>query len=304
MLLEIVKHRSWWYILSALLIVPGTISLLLFGLKLGIDFTGGSLIELQVSPGVQTEQIREAVGTQFGDPILQSTGQNTYQVRLKTLDPMQHNAVLSAVTQKLGSGTQELRFETVGPTIGADITRKAILSVAFGALLIVLYIAYAFRNVPKPASGWRFGVTAIVTLLHDILFTLGVFSLLGHFAGVEVDATFVAAVLTAIGFSVHDTIVVFDRIRENLMRGQGATFEDTVNFSIVQTLVRSINTSLTVLLVLASMYFFGGTSIKYFVLALLVGIGIGTYSSIFNAAPVLVSWQNWSEKRAAKQTEN
>lgn len=303
MLLEIIKYRRWWFLLSALLIVPGTISLVMFGLKLGIDFTGGSLMEVKAPASVTTGQVREAVGTQFGEPVVQSTGDNTYQVRLKTLDPNQHKEVLANLKTKASQDITELSFESVGPTVGADITRKAFLSVAFGALLIVLYVGYAFRNVPKPASSWRFGLTTIVALLHDILFTLGVFSILGHFAGVEVDATFVAAILTVIGFSVHDTIVVFDRIRENLTRGEGETFEETVNYSIVQTLVRSINTSLTVLLVLAAMYFFGGSSIHYFVLALLVGIAIGTYSSIFNAAPVLVTWQYWSDKRAAKRRD-
>lgn len=303
MLLEIIRYRRWWYAISILLIVPGLISLFMFGIKLGIDFTGGSLLELTTPPGVQSEQLKTAVGTEYGEPVVQSSGDHSYQVRLKNLTPEQHNAVLDSL-KKVSPEIKEERFDTVGPTIGADITRKAFLSVTVGALLIVLYIAYAFRNVPRPASSWRFGFSTILALLHDILFTLGVFSLLGHFAGIEVDATFVAAILTVIGFSVHDTIVVFDRIRENLVRGQGTTLVDTVNFSIVQTMVRSINTSFTVILVLGAMYLFGGTSISNFVLALLVGIAIGTFSSIFNAAPILVSWQSWSDKRAAKAKPN
>ena len=299
MLLELIRYRRWWYAISALIILPGLISLALFGIKLGIDFTGGSLLEVKTASEVSVEQVREGVGTEYGEPIIQGTSDDTYQIRVKQLDPDQKTQVVTRLNQKVGP-VEERRFETVGPTIGADLTRKAILSVVLGSLLIVLYIAYAFRNVPKPASGWRFGVTTILTLVHDILFTLGLFSLLGRFAGVEIDANFVAAMLTVLGFSVHDTIVVFDRIRENLVRGQGKTLPDTVNFSIVQTLVRSINTSLTVLLVLTAMYFFGGTSIHNFILALLAGMAIGTYSSIFNAAPVLVSWQSWSDKRAAR----
>ncbi|MSU75922.1 protein translocase subunit SecF [Patescibacteria group bacterium] len=301
-MLELVRYRRWWYAFSALIIVPGLISLSLYGLNLGIDFTGGSLMELNVPSGTQGQQVKDAIGHQY-DPIVQSTSNNSYQVRLKELTPAQHTQVLDQVKQQIGPSVTEERFETVGPTISEDLTRKAILSVILGSLLIVAYIAYAFRNVPKPASSWRFGVTTILTLVHDLIFTLGVFSLLGHFFGVEVDANFVAALLTVIGFSVHDTIVVFDRIRENLIRGQGKTFEDTVNFSIVQTIVRSINTSLTVLLVLAAMYLFGGSSIQTFVLALLVGIAAGTYSSIFNAAPILVTWQNWADKRAAKKAK-
>lgn len=301
MLLELVKYRRWWYIFSILIIVPGLICLATFGLKLGIDFTGGSLMELKVPSAAQSDQLKEAVGSQY-EPIVQSSGDDTYQIRLHELNPNQHQEVLGGIKQRLGGTVTELRFETVGPTISADITRKAILAVGLGSLLILAYIAYAFRNVPKPASGWRFGTTAIFTLVHDILFTLGAFSLLGYFFGVEVDANFVAALLTVIGFSVHDTIVVFDRVRENLIKGVGERFEDTVNYSLVQTMVRSVNTSVTVLLVLAAMYLFGGTSIKTFVLALLVGIAAGTYSSIFNAAPVLVTWQNWAEKRTAKRT--
>ncbi len=302
MLLELVKYRKWWYAFSAILIIPGTISLILYGLNLGIDFTGGTLLEVKVPTATQTQQVREVVGTQFGEPTIQSTGQETYQIRVKEISPEQQNELVSTLTNRFGTNVERLRVETVGPVIGADITRRAFLSVALGSLLIVLYIAYSFRNVPKPASGWRFGTTTILTLLHDILFTLGVFSLLGHYAGVVIDANFVAAILTVLGFSVHDTIVVFDRIRENLVRGQGNTFEDTVNFSIVQTMVRSINTSFTVILVLSAMYFFGGESIQHFVLALLVGIAIGTYSSIFNAAPILVTWQNWSDRRLGKRS--
>lgn len=301
MLLELVKYRRWWYAFSGVIIVPGLICLALFGLKLGIDFTGGSLIELKVPVGTQSEDLKRAVTSQY-DPAVQSSGGATYQVRLKELNPVQHQEVLGRVKQALGPDVTELRFETVGPTISADLRNKAVLAVTLGSLLIVLYVAYAFRNVPKPASGWRFGVTTIFTLLHDVLFTLGAFALLGYFFGVEVDANFVAAILTVIGFSVHDTIVVFDRIRENLIKGEGKTFEDTVNFSIVQTIVRSINTSLTVLLVLTAMYLFGGTSTRTFVLALLIGIAVGTYSSIFNAAPVLVTWQNWADRRSRERS--
>jgi preprotein translocase subunit SecF len=300
MLLRLVHYRRWWYAFSALIIIPGLVCLAVFGLRLGIDFTGGSLMELKVPQNTQSEQLKEAFGSQL-EPIVQSAGHDTYQVRSKELDPQQHQEALGRVKQQVGGEVAELRFETVGPTISADITRKAILAVALGSLLIAVYIAYAFRNVPKPASGWRFGTTTVLTLLHDILFTLGAFSLLGYFFGTEIDANFVAALLTVIGFSVHDTVVVFDRVRENLIKGEGDTFEDTVDYSLVQTLVRSVNTSMTVLLVLAAMYLFGGTSIKTFVLALLIGVAAGTYSSIFNAAPVLVTWQNWAQKRARKR---
>ncbi len=301
MLRKLVNYRRWWYAFSILLVVPGTIALVTFGLRLGIDFTGGSLIELQVPTHTNSETVREAVGERYGNPVVQATSDDAFQVRVEELTPAQHNELRQQLTERLGEGTRELRFESVGPSISEDLRNKAILSVGIGSLLILLYIAYAFRNVPKPASSWRFGVTTVVTLLHDILFTLGVFALLGKFAGVEIDANFVAALLTVIGYSVHDTIVVFDRIRENLVKRVGKDFSETVNYSIAQTLIRSINTSVTVLFVLVAMYFFGGDSLKGFILALLIGTVIGTYSSIFNAAPLLVSWQLWSDKRAAKQ---
>jgi len=189
-------------------------------------------------------------------------------------------------------------FETIGPVIGSEITANAVKAVIVAAILIVLYISWSFRKVPKPASSFRFGICAIIALLHDALVLIGLFSLLGHFFHVEVDSLFVTAVLTVIGFSVHDTIVVFDRIRENLLKsGSGVAFEQIVNDSIVQTLSRSLNTSLTAILVLLSLLLFGGESIRWFVVALLIGIISGTYSSIFNAAPLLVVWQDWERRR-------
>lgn len=180
--------------------------------------------------------------------------------------------------------------ETVGPVIGAETTRNALLSVAIASLAIILYIAYAFREIPKPYSSWKFGVAAVVALLHDVLVVVGIFSLLGHFAAVKIDSLFVTALLTIIGFSVHDTIVVFDRIRENLRKTPGS-FTQIVNESILQTLGRSLMTSITVLLTLLALILFGGETIRWFVVALFIGVFSGTYSSIFNAAPLLVLWE-------------
>src|SRR6185369_15960728 len=178
---------------------------------------------------------------------------------------------------------------------------NAFKAILVASLLIVLYIAWSFRSVPKPVSSWRFGVCAIIALLHDVLVLLGIFAILGHFWHVELDNLFVTAVLTVIGFSVHDTIVVFDRIRENLRRTSGSPFAQVVNDSILQTLVRSLNTSLTAILVLFTLLLFGGITIKWFVVALLIGIVSGTYSSIFNAAPLLVLWDELDAKRRARK---
>lgn len=279
--------------------MPGTVSLFLYGLKLGIDFKGGSVMEVQGQ--ADPPKIRQLASEEkFRDVTLTSTGQGNTLIRYRDdsdskAAEMHHQSFKS----KLGSmGLKEVRFDTVGPSVSRDITRNAILSILIASLAIVLYVAFAFRNTPPPVSYWSFGITAIAALLHDALLVIGIFSILGKLFNVEIDALFVTAVLTVIGFSVHDTIVVFDRIRENLRRRRG-DFETVVNNSILETLARSINTSLTVILTLLALYLFGGESIKLFVLALLVGIASGTYSSIFNASPLLVTWHNYKLKRMA-----
>lgn len=299
--MNIIGQRKIWYAFSLLIIIPGAISLALNGLKLGIDFRGGQMMEVQGTV-TQEEVLRVAEERELKDVTVISAGENTLIRYRSTDDPKRQQddrQVLAAQLQ--GSGHPELRYENVGPSVSADITQKAIISIALASLAIVLYIAFAFRNVPPPMNSWNFGVTAIITMLHDAFLLLGAFSLMGVFFDVEVDALFVTAILTVIGFSVHDTIVVFDRIRENLRRGRGE-FEQIVNNSILETLARSLNTSLTVLLTLLALYLFGGQSIQMFVLALLIGITAGTYSSIFNAAPLLVSWHNYKQKRIAKQS--
>ena len=208
----------------------------------------------------------------------------------------QDDALLKAL-QKSDKGVTQQQFETIGPVVGSEITTNALYAILVAAVLIVLFIAWAFRGVRKPMSSWRFGICAVIALLHDALVVLGIFSLLGHFAGVEVDSLFVTALLTVIGFSVHDTIVVFDRIRENLRRNLTSEFPQVVNDSILQTLVRSLNTSLTAMLVLFTLLIFGGASIRWFIVAMLIGIASGTYSSIFNASQLLVVWQEWVDRK-------
>jgi preprotein translocase subunit SecF len=227
---------------------------------------------------------------------IQKTSESTYLIRSKPLDDEQIKQGKEALSTKFKKPA-ELRRETIGPTIGAELLRKAVIALLVAAVTIVFYIAWAFRKVPSPTSSWRFGLSAIVALLHDVLIVVGLFSILGHFFAVEVDALFVTALLTVIGFSVHDTIVVFDRIRENLTRGVSTSFSEVANHSIIQTLSRSLNTSVTVVFVLLAVLLFGGASIRWFVVALLVGIIAGTYSSIFNATPVLVMWHEWSNRR-------
>lgn len=297
--MNIIQHKNWYFGLSLLVIIPGIISLLLWGLRLSIDFTGGSRITFVSSKQITANDKQAVQEVSSGQHIAIATMQvsgNQLIVRTPSLNQVTHSRLLAAIQAK-DPTLQEDSFETVGPTIGSETTVNAVEGVGLASLLIVLYIALAFRSVPRPASSWRFGICAIIALLHDILVVVGIFSILGHFLGVEVDSLFVTAVLTVIGFSVHDTIVVFDRIRENLKKTITLPFEQVVNDSILQTLGRSLNTSLTVILVLIALLLFGGESIRWFVVALLIGVISGTYSSIFNASPLLVLWQELARRQ-------
>lgn len=297
--MDIIGKRKIWYAISLVAILPGFIALVTGGLKLGIDFVGGSMIEL--SGGGTTQQIR-SVAEKAGmkDVTVINTSEGKRLLRFRSPEGNLSEAKHQDLKNKLAAvGAKEDKFDSVGPSVSRDITRTAIISIILVSLAIVLYLAFAFRNVPPPASSWNFGVMAIVALLHDAFLVMGVFAILGHFFGVEIDALFVTALLTVIGFSVHDSIVVFDRIRENLRVKKGS-LEEIVNTSILETLARSINTSLTVVLTLLALYLFGGQSTKWFILALLIGIVSGTYSSVFNASPLLVTWQNMKAKKATK----
>lgn len=302
-MLNIIGRKNLYFLISLLIIIPGTISLFLWGLRLSIDFTGGSR-SIILFPKTVNQQTVEKVKDVFKQEKVEiatiKQNKNRLIVQTKPLDEKQNGKVLTKLKSNF-TGIKQEEFETVGPTIGQETAINAIKTIFFASILIVIYIAYSFRKVPKPASSWRFGVCAIIALIHDALVLLGVFSLLGHFGHVEVDSLFVTAVLTVIGFSVHDTIVVFDRIRENLRRTAGVSFAQVVNDSILQTMVRSLNTSLTAILVLLTLLIFGGESIRWFVAALLIGITSGTYSSIFNAAPMLVAWDEWNNKRRLKK---
>lgn len=298
--MNIVGKRKWYYAISLGLIVPGVISLMVNGLLVGIDFKGGSLLEARGSAPV--EQIKaQAVALGLKDVTVTTGGNNSMLVRFRDEGAAEEREARhqKLKSQLAASGLEETRFDEVGPSVSRDITRNAFISILLASIAIVLYIAYAFRNVPPPMTSFNFGVAAIVALLHDALFVIGTFSILGAVAGVEIDALFVTAVLTVIGFSVHDTIVVFDRIRENLRRQRGE-FSEVVNNSILETMARSLNTSLTVLLTLLALFLFGGETIKLFIFALLIGIASGTYSSIFNASPILVSWHNYKLKHPKK----
>ncbi len=302
--MNLIGRRRIWYGISLLMIVPGVISLAMFGLKLGIDFSSGQLSVVQGSVSAATVD-EAAKGLGFQDIKVVQSGSDQTQIRFRDPAPQKDHEVNHQKLKKAlaAKNVTELSFDSVGPTVSSTIATNAIVSLILVSLAIVFYVAFAFRNAPPPVSPWSFGIMAIVALLHDALFVLGVFSILGHFFGVEIDALFVTAILTVIGFSVHDTIVVFDRIRENLRREKGS-FETIVNDSILETIARSVNTSLTVLFTLSALFLFGGQSIRMFVLALLIGVASGTYSSIFNASPLLVTLHNYRLKRMAKAKLN
>lgn len=298
--MNIIGRRKIWYLISAILIIPGIVALFLWGLNFGIDFKGGTILEVQYNKNISATEVQNSLNDlNLGNFIVTSSSNNSYFIKTGQITQEQHDKI-TANLAKVGEN-KEISFESVGPTVSSDITRKAIISVILASIAIILYIAFAFRRVPKPASSWRFGVCAVIALIHDLAFVVGVYSILGHFLGYEVDSLFITALLTIMGFSVHDTIVVFDRIRENLRKHPTLDFETNVNNSILQTLNRSLNTSLTVLIVLAALYFLGGVTLQHFVLTLLIGITIGTYSSIFNASPLLVTWHGWSMKRTTKK---
>lgn len=290
-MINLMRFKLVYFIFSLLIIMPGLYYLITSGLRLGVDFTGGALLEYKFEKNISLNDLRQEISLQ-GVEVGQITPSenNTYIIRTKPLDEKKINVIKSTLTDKYG-GIEERRIEFVGPVIGAELQNKAMIALALASFAIVLYIAFSFRKVPKPASSLRFGIAAILALLHDVLLVVGVFAILGKFLGVEVDTLFVTALLTIIGFSVHDTIVVFDRIRENLLKNIGKKFIEVSNISVVQTIGRSLNTSLTVVFVLVALLLFGGETIKWFVVALLVGIISGTYSSIFNATALLVWWE-------------
>src|SRR3989344_5017505 len=296
--MDIIGKKNIFFIISLVVLVPGLISLALYGLKLSIDFTGGSVFEFEFSERPDKQSVEAVFKEALVEPeTIQETSDNRYLIKTKPQENAKNEEIKGLMAEKF-NGAVEVSFETVGPAIGKEQTTSALLSVLAASVGILLYIAYSFKGVPKPYSSFRFGMSAIIAVLHDVFVVIGIFSILGEVFNAEINSLFITALLTVIGFSVHDTIVVFDRIRENLTKFKGKSFDDVVNFSLVETLNRSLRTSLTVIITLTAMFLIGGESIKYFVLALLIGIVSGTFSSIFNASPILVVWENYARKKS------
>jgi len=289
----IVKHKKIFISLSIALVALSFLSLFIFGLNIGIDFKGGALTEVVYKTERPTQAIldKSLTALNFGSILLQPTGELGYIVKTRDLNDNEHSLLLKTLSQDSNNTLTEMSFNSIGPSVGQELTRKAILAIILISLAIICFIAFAFRKVSKPVSSWKYGFIAIISLLHDVAIPVGLFSVLSHYYGAELDTLFVVAVLTILGLSVSDTIVIFDRIRENL-RNQTMTakvnFGEIVGKSLEQSYVRSICTSLTVILVLLALFFFGPVSTKYFALMLTAGMFFGTYSSIFLASPLLV----------------
>jgi len=298
---NILGQRKYFYVFSGTLMILSIISLSTWGLKYGLDFTGGTLMEVSAKGGPasgwqidEVKSVLKEVGIE--DAVITPTQNNSFLIRYGNSDDEKNKAVLAKLREKYPD-LKNTRLDYIGPSISSELKKKAVWALTIAVIGIALYIAYAFRQVSRPIQSWKYGVGAVVALVHDVLITVGIFSVLGHFSSIEIDTPFIAALLTILGFSVHDTIVVYDRTRENLLRSGGKVeFDGIVNRSLNETMARSINTSLTVIITLLAIFIFGGETIKNFTLALLVGITFGTYSSIFVASALMVDWWKWEKK--------
>jgi preprotein translocase subunit SecF len=298
----IVKYKKIFISISIALVVISFLSFFVFGFNVGIDFKGGALVEVVYKDVRPTQAVLSAPlsALNLGSVSLQPTGDLGYLVKTRDLTDAEHTTLLKTLSQDNKSALTEMSFTSIGPSVGQELTRKAILAVILISIAIICFIAFAFRKVSKPISSWKYGLIAIVSLLHDVVIPVGIFVVLSHYYGAELDTLFVVAVLTILGLSVSDTIVIFDRIRENL-RNQATVakvnFGEIVGKSLDQSYIRSISTSLTVILVLLALFFFGPVSTKYFALMLTAGMFFGTYSSIFLASPLLVLVEEWQNKK-------
>ena len=290
--------------ISILLFLASVGVLFTYGLKPSIDFTGGSLLELSFQGARPTVAEMETVlqPLNLGTTVVQPAGEKDVLLRFRTVSENEHQKILQVVRAAKEKGDEKVlenRFETIGPSISATLRTRAVWSAIAVLGSILIYIAYTFRKISRPISAWKYGVAAILALFHDVAIVAGVFAILGEYKNVEVDIPFVVAILTIFGGSVYDTIVVFDRIRENLVRRGTSNFGETVNNAVNETLARSLNTTFTTLLPLSALFFFGGSTIHYFALALLIGITAGAYSSIFVASPILILWEKWDRRAKA-----
>ena len=287
-MIDIVNKRNWFFLVSILLLVPGIISMLAFGFRLGIDFSSGTVMTLRFSQAVDQSALRQQMG-QLGypDATIQKTSEGDFLVRTRDINSDQKIALIDGLKKGLNLEVTIRDFSTVSPLVASEVARNAAIAVGVASLFMILYIAFAFRHMPSP---FKWGLSAVIALLHDVLIVMGIFSILGWLIGYQVDSMFITAMLTIVGFAINNTCVVYDRIRENVRKGISKDFAVTVNASILETIARCINTSLTVILTCLALYIFGGVTIQQFIMALLVGVLVGIYDSIFVAGPLLVMW--------------
>ena len=295
-MIQYTKYRKIYFLISGVLILTSIIALVVFGLKTGIDFTGGSILEIEYKEErPSNSEIREKLAElDLGSFYLQPTREQGVILRMKDIPEDIHEEILLKIGKNEGK-IEERRFESIGPAIGEELKGKTKIVIGLALLSIVIYIALAFRRIQRPLRSWQYGIASIVSLFHDVLIILGVFAVLGQFYGVEISIPVITALLAVLGYSINNTVVVFDRIRENLFR-RGGSFEEVVDESLNQTLTRQINTSLTTLFVVGAIFFFGGATLKYCALVLILGIIAGTYSSFFLSSPLLVAWLKWRQK--------
>jgi preprotein translocase subunit SecF len=290
------KYKKIYFIFSTILILASFCFLIVFGLKPGIDFTGGSILEIEYTEERPSNQeIKETLSDLdlYFPVLVQPTEEKGVILKMKDISEDTHQEILEKL--KENRELEERRFESIGPVIGQELKEKTKIVIVLSLLAIVLYIAWAFRKISQPIPSWQYGVASLLALFHDVLIPIGIFSALGKFYGVQITIPVITALLAVLGYSINNTVVVFDRIRENLFK-QAGTYQEIVNNSLNQTLTRSINTSLTTLFVLVAIFFLGGETLKYFALALILGIIAGTYSSMFLASPILVTWLRWRKK--------
>jgi len=292
--IDFLKYRKLFFLVSGVLVIGSIASLGVFGLNLGIDFTGGSILEINYQETrLSNQEINDRLADlDLGDILVQPTGEEGVILRMKDISEETHQEIL----RRLGEGREleEIRFEAIGPVIGEEVKEKTKIVIALALISILFYITFAFRGVSRPVKSWQYGIATLLALFHDVLIPIGIFAVLGKFYSVEISVPIIIALLTVFGYSVNDTVVVFDRIRENLVK-KNLPFEEAVNQSLNQSISRSVSTSLTTLFVLLAIFFFGGYTLRYFSLALILGIILGTYSSICLAAPILVSWFKWKK---------
>lgn len=287
-MIDIVNKRNWFFLISILLLIPGIISMIAAGFQLGVDFSSGTIMTLQFEPDIDQSVLRQQMADlDYGEAMIQKTSAGDYLVRIRTIDTDQKTALLDALKKGLNAEVTVMDFTTVSPLVASEVARNAAIAVGVASIFMILYIAFAFRKMPNP---FKWGLSAVIALLHDVLIVMGIFSILGWAIGYQIDSMFIVAMLTIVGFCINNTCVVYDRIRENVRKGINKDFAVTVNSSILETIARCINTSLTVILTGLAIYLFGGVTIQQFILALLVGVLIGIYNSIFVAGPLLVLW--------------